>query len=301
MKRIISILLTLLCLTAIITPLTAFAAKDEIVVAEGLESLSFDGKEYLLFDGRNATALGLYRQNRFKLTLPANETEIVNYEMYYDIGETVFQIDYVYKNGSVLTCYYLRTDYVSIFEEEAQSDKFKVNFYYPYNNTVTGTLDELMGEALTLSYEKLRGAEEFDVYSDGRYDIHYGFILYTDGEFYFASPTENNGATSFWDMEEVFAHKIKSPALEDKLRDAIDEYYSTDYGYVNDENFVNTFSTVFLLLVFAFVPFCIMVLALVFIIAKNSRYKRVYAFVLSVSALLLAVVSLLAAIFISTN
>ncbi len=316
MKKIISFVLTVLCLAALVCPITASAGeiitttdgKDlTITVADDFESIMVytedtpDGSRYVIFDGEDCCGFNTTDVFGATTELPENVKycQITAKALSYYTVVEAFEISYALENGTRLTYYYLHEDLLDNFNRLINEGKVKVKVYGTPNSKTT--LDKLMGESVVLSGSDLKYAESFCVYSNDEYSVYYGDIIYYNEKIYFASTDENNGDIYLWRNDYLNAHKIKDATVESEIRAQIQLYYEDDYGYMDDIGFVNKISAFFLLFVFAFIPFCVMVLSLVFIIDKNSRYKTVYAFVLTVSASLLAVVSILASIFINSK
>ena len=69
---------------------------------------------------------------------------------------------------------------------------------------------------------------------------------------------------------------MTDPALLQQIEEARAKYYEDDYGIFFNDDFTDIVSKVFITLLFAIVPFAILVLTLILGIKAKGIYKKLY-------------------------
>ncbi len=286
MKRILSLILALLCLSLSLCGLTAYADEDDVVTfSADLEKMYYDGDTYLRCDGRRIWQT--QDESHFDLSVryEGEGRKADNTKLWSDYDEIIWFVEYYFSDGSMLNTYYIEDKHYDTFMALKEGDRadYEIDFGYPYGNTVRAKKSQLFGEK-TDSKEIYSGAKlsKFDVTgSIGDFSLFYdkGLILEMyDGSFYYLDYDENPGYDRWDDKGKApLIHKITDEALLTKLERAAEEYYDSDYGYFEDTDLAEGFSKTSLCFMFGVVPLALFVYGLVQMLRKKGGEKKMYA------------------------
>jgi hypothetical protein len=207
------------------------------------------------------------------------------------------EIDYTY--GAYFTIFYLRDDLIKEYNRlsATTSDEFYIiftHFYEEDKDLFIKTSHKLLkGEKVKLEVDEILLDDWFNVeIKSDKMDMSVakGTMLDYDGEYYYVDFAETNSDPNEFDHYAFKgdAYKITDPALIQQIEDKLEEYYEIDYGMFFDDNFTKVVSRVFIIIIFAVIPFVILGLTLILAIKSKNPYKKLHltACILSAAELL---------------
>lgn len=226
--------------------------------------------------------------------------------------KTMYRIELYFTDGSNLTIYFLQDTYFDDYNKVVSGEwnEYVIDFEYPTGNTVTAQKSDLFGEAVVKNDNQLSMYDWYPVKvqnSDKSLVAHKGFIFIDGDEYYYLDSAENKVEGYYWyetgfgDVPDFTVHKITDEALIAELAVAEQRYYDDDYGYLYNDDTTDTVSAVFLIFVFAVVPFIILVIFLVKAIRGKGIYQKIYGAVAALCVAELAVFTIIAVIISNLN
>lgn len=301
MKKILSIFITVLVLLSCLS-LTAAADTmivpgddDAITIQDPLATIAFS-------DDYKTIACGKYTYSRFvindldfdiyftvenELVLSdAQEKEIDTVDLTTDENGAIICADIYFKDGANLYVYYLREDYIDEYNSLNYADAEKLYVYFGVRSSgddiiTEATKESLKGEKTTINVSLLLLDDWFDVSIKAEnLDLskRVGLLVILEGEYYYIDFNDFKIDNSDFDVMSYSgdAYKITDIALIQKLEEDHNLYYEEDYGFFFNDNFTKTVSNIFIILVFAIIPFAILVLTLILGIKAKGIYKKLY-------------------------
>lgn len=301
MKKIISVIITFILLFSCLG-LTAFANPASASISDDYQKLYIDGNSYSRF---NTSMMNVeYFSYDFPVELSATQKESLD-EIILQANEdaTLICAKIIFKDGAVLTVEFLRDDYLELYNEitVGETATYTIDFHYPEGNTVTTKKEALYGNGILLGADKLEWCDYFPVIaesSDGRLSVYKGSLIIFEENYYYVDFKEA-GIESWYEFDpyecaKLPAYEISDPELISSIQKAEDTYYSDDLGFFFDDSFTEAISLVFLIIVFAIVPFVIFVLFLILAIRSKTVYKKMFRIIYMLSAAELVVFAIVA-------
>ena len=231
-----------------------------------------------------------------------------------NLETTMYRIEFYYGDGSSLCVYFLKDTLFEDYEKiiSGNPDKYLIDFMWPDGNIVTATKNQIMGEIVELSEEKIAfSTTEFfyvDVSNESLTLSSYsGVVCLIDDVYYYIDCKENNIEDTYFLYGEtpntdsiIKLHKITDEALNTEFQLALEKYYSDDYGIFYDGDAFDTIAAIFLILTFGVLPFAVFIIFLIKAIRGKGIYKKLYG---TVSALCIAevIVFVILAVIIGTT
>ena len=129
--------------------------------------------------------------------------------------------------------------------------------------------------------------------SDGNLTAYKGALITIDDDCYYVDFEEAHIESWYdfnpYDYAELPAYEISDTELIASIQEGEDAYYSDDFGFLLDDSFTEAVSAVFLIFVFAIIPFAIFVVFLILAIRSKTVYKKMFRLIYILSAAELAV------------
>ena len=282
MKKIIAIILAVFCLSS----MCVFAETGERVVQvdENFLSLTLDGERYESFDFAVSGKTDFTELNcTFNLTDTQNET-VKGIDAQINEQGNIISATYTFKNGSVLSAYYLHEDFLEEYDT-VNSDGWnlcEIDFIYPENNILNFTKDKLLGESYNLSMAEDEIANWFDVDAvsgDKSFRVTKGILIDTDEEYYYLD-FESAGITyadlDFENYDNLLVYKITDANVKKQIDEAIARFYAEDYGFLNDGKTTKKISDIVLMIIFLILPFAVFVLFFILALGSKTKYKKLF-------------------------
>ena len=299
MKKILSIFIAVLVLLSCFS-FNTFASEeigpyDEaaldpnsvITFSEDYKKLYVDDIPYSRFNSSTisiTTYLGIDNEIEFSNSQSdVEDTNILSSEN----GE-MLDVELYFKDGFSLSATYLRDDYIKEFNHLTESDTEKLYIVFQLADeyeteeiVVEADLNLLKGEPceITASFMGMNElfyvsakSDKFEMYVDK------GTLFYTGDEYCYVDYAEFGMNPEEFDSYsyEGAAYKVTDPALLQQIEEARAKYYEDDYGIFFNDDFTEIVAKVFIILLFAVVPFAILVLTLILGIKAKGIYKKLY-------------------------
>lgn len=341
MKKILSIMFAFLLIfscfvvtayaedVAIDDDFNIFEAKQPIITfSEDYQKLYVDGESFSRFDASTISAdfgytvLVEYEHNTdyytghtayVKLTDKQKEN-IVDILIERNEQKNMYRIELYFNDGSNLTVYFLEDSYFDEYNKfiNGEIEKYEIDIGYPDGNVVFAEKSALFGE--TVKFTKNEIVNWWDYFSVFAQNSDHSLVMYTgdllviDDSFYYIDYKECGVKDSLYydeldesEISELVVHKITDEKLLADLQGAMELYYSDDYGVLYDDDATDNISAVFLIFIFAVVPFVILVISLIKAIRSKGTYKKIYGTVTALCIAELIVFIIIAVIVASSN
>lgn len=299
MKRLFAFALSVLFLSLSVFGVTAFADEDDFVIfSEDLQTMTYDGDRYVRFDASCIEA-GIYESpGKLKVIYEGN-SGVSRSSFITNDEENVWKVEHTYKDGSVLTAYYIEEKAYEAYTKLAESTTdYEINFGYPTGNVVTADESLLKGKKSTFD-DAYRNHEYLYYVSKTNQRFEFGcskgLLLYSSRGCYYIGYDENPGFELYGEIKDknsVIVWEITDEALIKKLNAAQEKYYG-GIGIFEDDDFASGFSSVTLNLVFGIVPLLLFLFALTKVIRKTGVTRKIYAVLCAVCGAELLVYALL--------
>ena len=282
MKKIIALILAVFCLSSICV--FAETAENVAYVNENFSTLTLNGERYETFD---SATLRTSEFSEFKCTFDLTDTQKETVErIYTQVNEkgNIITAEYTFKNGSVLSTYYLHEDFFEEYDT-VNSDGWnlcEIDFIYPENNILNFTKDKLLGESYNLSMAEDEIANWFDVVAvsgDKSFRVTKGILIDTDEEYYYLDFKSAGITYSDFDVENydhLPVYRITDPEVKEQIDKAIDEYYDDGFGFLNDDKTTKKVSDIVLVIIFLILPFAVFVLFFILALRSKTKYKKLF-------------------------
>ena len=282
MKRIIALILAVFCLSSMCV--FAETAEKTASVDENFSTLTLDDERYEAFDFSVSGKADFSELNcTFDLTATQKETvEKIDAEINHQ--GNIISATYTFKNGSVLSTYYLHEDFFEEYDT-VNSDGWnlcEIDFIYPENNILNFTKDKLLGESYNLSMAEDEIANWFDVVAvsgDKSFRVTKGILIDTDEEYYYLDFKSAGITYSDFDVENydhLPVYRITDPEVKEQIDKAIDEYYDDGFGFLNDDKTTKKVSDIVLVIIFLILPFAVFVLFFILALRSKTKYKKLF-------------------------
>lgn len=301
MKRIIAIILAVFCLSSMCV--FAETAGRTASVDENFSTFTLDNERYEAFDfSVSGKAVFSELNCTFNLTDTQRETvEKIDAEIN-DKGN-IINATYTFKNGSILSTYYLHEDFLEEYNTVKSDDwnLCEIDFIYPENNILNITKDKLLGESYNMFIAEVDINNWFDVDAvsgDKSFRVTKGILIDTDEEYYYLDFKTAGITYSDFDLEKydhLPVYKITDPQFKEQIDNAIEEYYATDYGFLNDDKTTKKVSDIVLVIIFLILPFAVFVLFFILALRSKTKYKKFFR-TIYILALILTLIFVILAI-----
>lgn len=308
MKKIILLLLSLVLILSVSVPVLAAADPAEaetdlttsVYLSEDLMTATRQGMPYVRFnaDQLNSNSLtswgtgtgndSLVLSETQKQTIKSGDIDVYN-------GDVAIRVTLEYYDGATLTVTYIREALYEQYQQLLETDEVTVDFRYPDNNKVDFTLDKEAMQKEILFREDIYSVNSYDIVVETEeMSVSRGQLLELDGSYYYYNAEEDG--TYLYLSERITAWLITDEAACAKFDAALDEYHS-GLGTLEDDDFSEAVSKVFLIAMFVVLPAIVLILFLVLaIIAKTPVYKKLFWNLCAWSGVLLIFVGILAAV-----
>ena len=303
MKKLKYLILTVILLFSCLG-LTAFAEGSAATISEDYQTLCIGGSTYSRFNTSMIDADCFVVDIAVELT--ASQQEIIDkVEFLMTEDSIIAYADIYFKDGANLYAGFLRDDYLKIFTELSSSEdgEYLIDFQYPEDNTVPVEKSKLFGNPVVLGSEELGWCDYYSVImksSVGNLCVYKGSIIVIDEDCYYVD-YEEVGVKSWYEFDpyecdELPAYEISDEELIASIREGESEYYADDFGFFYDDNFTEKLSAVFLIFVFAIIPFVILVVFLILAIRSKTVYRKMFAAISILSGAELVVFAVITAV-----
>lgn len=318
MKKVISIIATVFlllsfCGLTVSASITQTAVGDEItdnlqyVIINSREpiTLSEDYKKlycgedtYTRFSSNDLTLNELSDGVSNKVVLSdAQKKEISEVLLCATSTASIINAEIYFKDGAVFTASFLNDNFTEEYNRiiKGECEEYIIDFAYPADNTVTASRELIFGQTATLN---LSGNDLTDWYyvktqaSDKSFTVEKGMLLVYSEQYYYADFTDKKfDDNDFWREEkfEVTAHLITDTDLLKRIEEAQEKYYGDDFGFFDDDKFTKAVANVFLIIIFAIIPFAILVLFTILALRSKGIYRKMFTAICVLSAIELLV------------
>lgn len=280
---------------------TAFAAPASATLSDDYQTLTINGNTYSRFDISQAETR--YQELPLDIALSDAQARSVK-EIFLETnsGENLIYANINFKDGSSLSIGFLRDDYKDEYQKiiAGESNQYLIDFQYPEGNKITASKKDFYGKPALLNFDQLQYADSFPVYAttaDDAISVYKGMLLVIEEEYYYVDFTEQriNNPYDFnpYNYKELATYKIGNAELIERMEESIDRYYSEEFGILFDEEFGETISAIFLILVFGIVPFIIFLVFLFLAIRSKTVYKKMFRIVYLLCGLELVVFAIM--------
>lgn len=307
MKRTIALLVAVLFIFGTF-PVSASQFKptgDESVTismfaefSDDYSKLVYDGVNYTQFNDNQMTGNIETTNVRVKLTAKQQE-KLSSVELDVSNQNDIIHAYYSLKNGGHISFSYLKDEYIGSYNIAMQDnwETAKIDFIWPEGNLLTVNHQTLKQNKTSLSIDDY--SDCFDVYvpiGDRDFGISKGSLYTVDDEYYYVDYSDAgiiyDGGFDITEYPNLSAYKITDQLLCDDIKSAIEKNYGEELGFFDDDKFTKKVSDVFLVIIFAIIPFAIFLLFLILALRSKTRYKKFFAWIsiFSVSEFIIFVV-----------
>lgn len=303
MKKLISTILFAILLFSCLG-LTVFA-KTPVTLSEDYQTLTMDGKTYARV---NASGLeeDYHEQVYDQVSLSeAQQKMIQSVSLETNESRTVVYATIAFLDGATLSVDFLQTDYLEDYQKimDGQIEEYVIDFEWPEGNIVKAKNFDLWVNDTTLTEADLELCDYYYVsvqIADGSLSAKTGMLIVIDTDFYYMDFKE--AGISNWiefypyTSGELPAHKITNEELISDLSDAETSYYADEFGFLYDDDLSETIASVFLIFLFAVIPFILLVLFLILAIRSKTVYKKLFRTIYILSGSVIVVFAIVAAL-----
>lgn len=281
MKKILSILCAVTFLFALLG-MTTFAKDSTITISEDYKTLSVGAQTYSRFDISMLEVDWEHGESNIVLS-ETQQKDIEDIGMQSSSHRIVISATIDFKDGSSLRVTFLRDDYFEVYETlvNSRTAKHEIDFIWPEYNIVTAEGKDLFGEVVTLEKDVIEECDTFEVTvsdKNGGLSIVKGALLMHEDDYYYLDYTESNiedgNRYLIADYDNVIIHRVADEKLLQKLDAAKEEYWESEFGFFDNDNFTESISAIFLIIVFAFIPLAILILFVILATRSKGIYKK---------------------------
>lgn len=308
MKRFILLLLSLVLILSVSVPVLAAADPAEteadlttsVYLSEDLMTATRQDMTYVRFNAdhlisQTLTSWGTGTGNDSLVFSETQKQTIKSGDIDVYSGEVAIRVTLEYYDGVTMTVNYIREDLYEQYQQLLTTDQVTVDFRNPDNNKVDITLDKETMQKEILFQEDIYYVNSYDIIVETEeMSVSRGQLLVLDDSYYYFDEEENG--TYLYGAERYTAWLITDEATCAKFDAALEEYHS-GLGVLEDDDFSEAVSKVFLIAMFVVLPAIVLILFLVLaIIAKTPVYKKLFWNLCAWSGVLLIFVGILAAV-----
>lgn len=280
MKKTVFAIISVIVLT--FCTICAFAETEDVLFSDDYGKMYIGNESFSLCD--TSRIEGSDQEYEIEVSLSSEQSAIIDEINVWaeQNNNTAFAYVY-YKNGASLSLPYINDSivekYDSLFETATE---YTVDFEWPDDNIVTAEKSLLFGEKRIMDFD----ASEYPTYNVSTSDADSGLTVYTGlvidiyGAFYYADYNENEVVDIYnFDYEftpDAVLHRITDKTLVENMQQAQNEYYGNDMDFLTDDDFFETFSKVFLIILFCVIPAALLVISVVAAIRCRGIYRKLY-------------------------
>lgn len=302
MKKIISVIIAVI-LSSFCLGFTAFAENSSVVISDDYQKLYLNGASYSRFDA-SKLEIEYNTINTYIELSEAQQETVKEVALLANEHKNIISADIFFNDGATLTVDFLRDDYLDEYNKivNNQSEEYIIDFDWPEGNTVKAQRTALFGNRITLYGDELEFCDYYFVSTqndDGSLTAVTGSLIIVGDEYYYVDHEENN--VIIWDsfypnaLTELSAWEITDADLIESFKEAEEKYYSEDLGFLYDDTLTESVSAIFLVCLFAIVPFIILILFLILAIRAKGFYKKLFSNICILSAAELIVFAIITA------
>ena len=310
MKKIIALIITVLLLASCLA-LPVLAKSDDILrpnvkisFSDDYKTLYYGNVKYVVFDNTHS-AQEVYNEMNNKFSLTEEQSLEISRISLLSCDEGIF-IDATikYKDGITMELNYIREDYREVYNTLLASivANCEIDFIYPADNVVKTHRINLKGEKVSFEDHYYDASYEVTAVSDdGKISASVGVILVSGDNYCYIDYLEIGSSYYEFDMDDynrVEAYLITDPDTIAAIEQAQENYYSDGLGFFDDDTFTKLVADVFLVIVFAVIPFALFILFLILGCRAKALYKKLY-FTISIFSIaevvIFAIIAILAA------
>lgn len=302
MKKILTVIISTLLLFSCLG-FASFAAESSVTISEDYQKLYRNGDSYSRVDTTMLeieSYMPLGEQIEFSLT---QQETIKSINLDTNEYENIICADITFRDGASLSVDFLRDDYAEAYQAlvNGQDGQYIIDFLYPEGNIVKTEHTSLFGASCTLSADDYNYCEYYNVsakYTDGKLSAIKGALLIIDEKYYYVDYAEagvlNWSDFTPYEYLTLPAHEITDTGLVQNIKDAEELYYADDLGFLYDDHFTESISAVFLIIIFAIIPFALFVTFLILAIRAKSIYKKMFRTIYLLSGSIFAIFAIIA-------
>ena len=298
MKRKICLLFVVLSLLLTLAISASANVACTLVIDEDLQHVTVNGDVYVRADVSQLE--GYYYRMDADVQLTEAQQELYKDVQLYVMEDvpSVIRLDIQHKDGMTMQITYIEEsayeEYLSLLEQE----EYTVRFVFPSDNDIITEKSLLCDEETTLYKDQLNRAIFFDVYAVGEnwMTIRKGWLVIVDEAYYYVDmeATGLDGDDYLYRKAKVDAWRVTDRDLRMRFDNAMDAYYGDGLGVLENPEVADRVSSVFMVIIFGFLPFAVLVAFTLFaIFTKKRAYRIQYIVVSSCAALVLVTVLVL--------
>ena len=311
MKKITALIITVLLLATCLA-FPVLANGDDIILkpnvkvsfSDDYKTLYYGNVEYVVFDNTHS-AQEVYNEMNNRLSLNEKQSQEISRIGLCSCDEGIF-IDATikYNDGITMELNYIREDYLDVYKSLLTSmvANCEIDFVYPANNVVNTNRINLKGEKVSFEDRYYDASYEVTAISDdGKVSAAIGVLMISDDNYCYIDYLEIGSSYYEFDMDDynsVQAYLITDPDTIAAIEQAQENYYSDGLGFFDDDTFTKSVADIFLVTVFAVIPFALFVLFLILACRAKKLYKKLY-FTISIfsiaEVIIFAIIAILAA------
>lgn len=299
MKKIISVIIAVI-LSSFCLGFTAFAENSSVIISDDYQKLYLNGASYSRFDDSMLQTEYDLVNNKYVELSEAQQETVKEVTLLANEHKNIISAEIFFNDGATLTVDFLRDDYLDEYNKivNNQSQEYIIDFDWPEGNTVKAQRTALFGNRITLYGDDL---EFYDYHyvtaqcNDGTLTAVTGTLIIVDDRYYYVDGNNVIAWDSFNTLTELSAWEITDADLIESLKEAEEKYYSEDLGFLYDDTLTESVSAIFLVCLFAIVPFIILILFLILAIRAKGFYKKLFSNICILSAAELIVFAIITA------
>lgn len=205
---------------------------------------------------------------------------------------SIIWADIYFNDGANLKVAFLNEDYIEEYNNimEGESGNYTINFGWPEENIVKAQKESFFGESVNLFINQFVLTDYFDVVamaSDESFYVSKGQLLIYDDEYYYVDFEKAEVDSEDFYIENysnLVAYKITDMDLRLQIEEAMQKYYDDDLGIFFDDDFTESVANIFLIVIFAVIPFAIFVTFLILALRSKTIYKKFFTVICALSA-----------------
>ena len=323
MKKTISVLTVLFCigtLSGCATSMGMTSTEDiegiyyedgiydttsEVELEEDYSKLYYKGEGYTKFDDSMITGNTTEECTIFNVELTESQKKTIS-EMTIerDYENSIIFADFKLNGGGQMYFAYLKDDYIEEYYSIMQNkwNSAKINFDWPMGNTVTVSKDSI--KAKSAEFNPNTSDDWFSVFAPIG-DKNFGIII---GELHIKG--NNNYYIDFNDAGIVYdeyfdifeydslpAYEITDINVCEQIASAVNSYYNDSLGFLDNDDFTNAVADAFIVIVFAIIPFGILVVFTVLAIRSKTKYRKYFTVISAFAGIELIIFVILSILF----
>ena len=262
---------------------TVIDKKEKITFSANYKTLYVGKDKYVSFSNENIYD-NVYADLENKISLTKKQkAETKEIFLYANESGILIDAEIEFTDGSSLFVHFIKEKYLSECKNILENipATCTIELYYPENNTVTVTSNNLWGEKKVFYDAESSIKDYFFVLSqtkDKKLTISTGYLLLINDDFYYFNFLENNTNYLYCDvygLDKITVHKIEDPETLQALEKAKTLYYEEDLGYLLDGDFTQTVADVFLIVIFAVLPLAALVVFIILSIKSRGIYRKI--------------------------